>query len=218
MLLTVSNDRSFRANLSELLEESSMFSYQSSSDAAFDILGTNPNITAIIFDARLSKKAAESFCKTVKSLYPSIKIATVIDEKPSLSSKFLYIAGSDDQLVMPASSTQLSSFLFRFYERAVPKHSTNSTRLHISSNRNDTTLLGYSLKLTPSENRILLLLSTFHEYCFTKEQVAALCFPERSVRSVPVHICNINKKAGVISERALILDLYGKGYILNKNM
>ena len=90
--------------------------------------------------------------------------------------------------------------------------------LKITSNDRIALLLGYPLRLTPNEHKILLILSNERDRTFSYEELLALAFPFKTSitkNQLAVHVCNINKKASEISGRQLIQNPHKNGYCFN---
>ena len=88
--------------------------------------------------------------------------------------------------------------------------------LTVGDDKDDVWFLGYRLKLTPSEYKLLSALS--RERHATAERLAAeLGLSCDKKGNVAVHICSINRKAELIGERKLIL-FEDSEYRFNDNM
>ena len=92
----------------------------------------------------------------------------------------------------------------------------NIKHLSIGDDRNDVYYLGYNLKLTPSEYKIVLAIAkgvSVSADALLEEIGVASC----KKGNVSVHICSINRKARLIGERQLIIFENSK-YRFNDNM
>ena len=93
--------------------------------------------------------------------------------------------------------------------------------LRLSPSDTEAWLLGYPLRLTKSEHKILLLLSSEPERSFSADCILRIAFPfsfDLSKNQLAVHICNINKKARRITGRKLITNPHKIGYMLNPHL
>ena len=88
--------------------------------------------------------------------------------------------------------------------------------LTVGDNRSEVFYLGYRLKVTPSEYKILTVLDR-SDRCSTNELTELLGFDATKKGNVAVHICSINRKAVSIGERKLIL-CQGSEYFFNEYM
>ena len=80
---------------------------------------------------------------------------------------------------------------------------------------NEAYLLGYELKLSPTERKILFTIAKSES--ITADALLELLPTNLSRGNITVHICSINKKARLLSGRKLVL--YEKGsYKLNPYM
>ena len=78
--------------------------------------------------------------------------------------------------------------------------------------------LGYRLKLTKSEYKILYALIQSPKKPISAEQIALQCELEYNKENVVYHISSINSKAKAIGNRVLIKNIAKKGYFLNEKM
>lgn len=79
-------------------------------------------------------------------------------------------------------------------------------RLQIGNNRKDVLYLGYRLKLTECEYKIITAIAANES--LTAEELALVIGLIPSQKSnVAVHVCSINKKASLIGGRKLIVFL-----------
>ena len=76
--------------------------------------------------------------------------------------------------------------------------------LTIGEDKNDVYLLGYKLKLSPSEYKLLSLIGE-HGRVSIERLTEELALPQGKKGNVPVHICSINRKAEIIGGRRLVL-------------
>ena len=91
-----------------------------------------------------------------------------------------------------------------------------ANHLFIGDNRNEVFYLGYRLKTTPSEYKLLAVIADKGR-CSTGELASELGFDISKKGNVAVHICSINRKAEIIGDRKLIL-CQGSDYYFNENM
>lgn len=221
MLLTVTDDIVLKQNISELCIIGGIFSYVYSFDELKNTENLPNGVTALLVDGRHSKQDVKNLYTSVMSSYPDLAVAILISEERYAYKRFTHIIPVPDQLSMPVSDDTFARFVLEFYFKNVIPLCTSDSRLQISRNRADTALLGYRLKLTHSEHRILLLLSSFADLPFTAEELGKLCLKSGASSSVPVHICNINQKSKQISLRNIIIsEPCGdcRSYRINKDM
>ena len=84
-------------------------------------------------------------------------------------------------------------------------------KLIISQSEKQITLLGYPLELTDAEYAIVTLLHA--EGGASRQRLGDIC----PMQSIPVHVCNINRKSRRITQRPLIV--FGEGvYRINENL
>ncbi|MBR2381614.1 MAG: winged helix-turn-helix domain-containing protein [Clostridia bacterium] len=95
---------------------------------------------------------------------------------------------------------------------------TNYKHLYISEDKEEIIYLGYRLKLTKSEYKILKILTKNPKKPIPAEQIANQCELDCSKESIVYYISSINSKAKVIGNRILIKNIAKKGYFLNDKM
>lgn len=76
--------------------------------------------------------------------------------------------------------------------------------LNIGEDKNEVYYLGYNLKLSPCEYKMIVSIAE-HERVSIDQLVADLGLSCDQKGNVPVHICSINRKAEIIGGRKLIL-------------
>ena len=76
--------------------------------------------------------------------------------------------------------------------------------LTIGEDKNNVYYLGYNLKLSPCEYRILALIGEYGRVP-VDDLAAKLGLPCEKKGNVSVHICSINRKAKIIGGRKLVL-------------
>ena len=89
-------------------------------------------------------------------------------------------------------------------------------RLKIGDNRAEVYYIGYRLKTTPCEYKILVALSE-NERCTSEFLASVLGFDNSKRGNVAVHVCSLNRKSEFIGGRRLIL-CEGSEYYFNERM
>lgn len=88
--------------------------------------------------------------------------------------------------------------------------------LEIGENRDSVYFLGYRLKLTPIEYRILRIIDEKGEIA-TRELIESVGLHDVLKGNLAVHICAINRKAKIICTRKLILYKNAR-YLFNEDI
>ena len=102
---------------------------------------------------------------------------------------------------------------------AAKESSTYSYRhLYVGSTKSNVFYLGYPLSLTDTEFAILRILTLCCGNTLSPTEILHRCALSSSVRSVSLHIHNINRKAREIGGRNLVKNHKNKGYFLNDEM
>ena len=206
MLLTVSNNGEFIKKLSSLYLDNAIFSEFCSTSGLSNFV-TSETLLAdfVLIDAKLSTKELRSVRDILTKKFPHAGIG--VFGRPSVLSENVTYLFSDDELL---------EFLYPLREKF--SLGIDQRRLKITTHDRSVILLGYQIRLTPKEHKILLLLLSDPRRIFTSEEISRLAFPLEnriSKNQIAVHICNINKKAFPITERALIENSHKTGYSLN---
>ena len=182
-----------------------------------DVEKEGPDSYTILPDAAIIDECenigdAKDLCNKLKALYPSLKVGVILSEERSALSLFRYIPEADEELPSPFSPNALIDFMERLHPSSAPSLSRN-----LICTKSASYLLGYDMKLSPSENRILIFLSTFNNLKLNANTICELCLniPEEKIATVRVLINRINKKAENISSRPIILNSHEKGYYIN---
>lgn len=218
MLLTVSNDIGLIDRLNKIYYKNGLFSVFSRLDNISNIVESKTlSVDFAIVDATLSRESSDKVCSYLRQLFPSIRIGVILKKRHTEDAMFTYVKNSDEQIFFPFSDEQFSCFLKKFVKNTSPLIPSESLR--ISPEANDLILLGYRLRLTKTEFRLMLLCINHPDSVFSPDEIVRLAFSHLGSRPSPnqiaVHVCSINKKAANISGNKLIINLYKKGYTLN---
>lgn len=89
-------------------------------------------------------------------------------------------------------------------------------RLSIGNSKDEVYYIGYRLKVTPCEYKLLAALAK-RERCSSEELAREIGFDAKRRGNVAVHICAINRKAEIIGGRRLVLS-DGSIYYFNERM
>ena len=218
MILTLSDDSLLCKKLQKIYFQNGYFSFFEKLQKIENFVDYDTDIIDfIVIDTTSDIRRASTVCKGLKERFPGARILALIRKKPSSKSLFITVEHADIELTFPFLDSDIVRAIEKFSSR-LP----SSLPLKIDADPNLTSLLGYRLKLTRTEHKILLLLYTNRFKPLSSSQIASLAFPcdksPTGALSIAVHICNINKKATSISGRKLILNPHKNGYLLNFNM
>jgi DNA-binding response OmpR family regulator len=162
-------------------------------------------IDFIMIDGRFSLKDARTAHETLQCRFPVSKIKIITNIKT--------FCEHENSISSEASIMEIIDSLSDKHQVSV-----DQGLLKISTTETAAFLLGYPLRLTKSEYKILLLLASYPEKAFQSADIVRLAFPfspDVSKNHLAVHVCNINKKAEKISGRKLIVNPHKNGYTLN---
>lgn len=179
----------------------------------------NENIDLIILDLMLPDINGEEICRTVKnkSNVPIIMLTAKIDEDNILEG---FSLGADDYVVKPFSIKQLvarvSAVLRRVKEYSCSIVSFNNRDLIINNDTYEVKKSGKPIALTPSEYKILSILSENKRKVFTRDELLNKVMGDdydAFDRIIDSHIKNLRSKIEDNSKKPLyILTVYGIGY------
>ena len=209
MLLTVSNNAEFIEKLYNIYLDNAIFSMFCATSKLSDFV-TSETLWAdfILIDAALPPKELRSARDILIKKFPNAHVG--IFGRPALLSENVTYLFSNDELL---------EFLYPLRENF--SFGIDQRKLKITTYDRSVILLGYQIRLTPKEHKILLLLLSNPRRIFTPDEISRLAFPlenQLSKNQIAVHICNINKKAFPITERALIENTHKIGYSLNPSL
>ena len=179
----------------------------------------NENIDLIILDLMLPDINGEEICRTVKnkSNVPIIMLTAKIDEDNILEG---FSLGADDYVVKPFSIKQLvarvSAVLRRGKENSSSILSFNDKDLIINNDTYEVKKSGRAVALTPSEYKILSILSENKRKVFTRDELLNNVMGndyDAFDRIIDSHIKNLRAKIEDNSKKPVyILTVYGIGY------
>lgn len=131
--------------------------------------------------------------------------------------------GADDYMVKPFSLRELSARIQSLLRRMTfPVKSQNTVRsfkalqIHLDSHR--VLLENQEIALTPTEYKILELLSSSPQQVFSREQLLQCVFQDEAVidvRTVDAHISKLRRKIDSSTDSSYIQTVYGFGYRFN---
>ena len=210
MFLIISNDKN---KLSKALKSltSPIFAYFKSTNALEAPFSYRLPIKAVLIDSPQDIESAKKLCAEIRSQFPSASVGVILNESQIKTSLFRYLPEADAELISPFSNAELADFLQRLHTETFTFVSPS-----LICAPSGFLLLGYKLKLSPAENRILLFLSVFCRHTINADDILAACLNSSAgIETVRVLISRINQKAKNISGRPLILRSAEKGYYLN---
>ena len=216
MYLIISNNNECESKILKLIKNSSrpIFAYFSNEDNFEELLNAQIPPRSIVINQLEDLTITKRLCAAIKVTHPHISIGVILNQSQTEKALFRYVIEADAELISPYSDSELIGFLKRLHNTSCPSLSSNLVCTHCKSY-----LLGYDMKLSPSENRILLFLSAFDGKKITAEAICDGCLNSSAgIEAVRVLISRINKKAQSISSRSLILRSHEKGYYINPNV
>lgn len=216
MYLIISKNSKSKAKLLKIIKNAPcpIFVYFRGKDN-FEELFNNSNVLlrpkAIVIDEQKDIEFTKKLCSEVKVKYPELPVGVILNKDQTELALFRYVPASDAEIFSPFSDSDLVCFLKKLYNMSI-----SSVSPHLICSVKASYLLGYDMKLSPSENRILVFLSVFSNLKITADAICDGCLNSTSgIETARVLINRINKKAKNISGRPIILNSYENGYYIN---
>lgn len=176
-------------------------------------------IDLIILDLMLPDMSGEEICRTIKSksTIPIIMLTAKVEEENILE---CFSLGADDYVVKPFSVKQLiarvTAILKRTQVQAPSIMSFNNGDLIINSDNYEVKKNDKIINLTPSEFKILLILSQNRKKVFTRNELIDKVMGDDCNtfdRIIDSHIKNLRSKIESDSKKPeYIITVYGIGY------
>ena len=199
--------------LSPTLLRNGIFHYVSTLDQGL-FLCEEKEVSGVILDGVNDLSAATTLCAALRKSYAEMPIAVVLDAQavPDMQA---------DRLIRTRDELPVDEVLDFCRDVMRCERMVLSTRqLYITANADDTRYLGYPLRLSESEHRLLLCLTYLAPRVVSADDLRHLCDPlgQHSAKSLAVRISAINQKAKEIHPRMLICNTFRRGYSLNNEV
>lgn len=176
----------------------------------------------IVLDLMLPDMSGEAFCKQVrrKSRIPIIMLTAKVEEMDILRGLDI---GADDYMTKPFSVKQLvarvQALLRRTSDEMIPLVNTlsfNNNDLVLEPQKHEVRKGGQLVSLTPNEFKILMVLVTYPNKVFTRDDLIVSALGrdfEGFDRTVDSHIKNIRQKIETdTKDPKYVLTVHGVGY------
>ena len=213
MLALLTDSPSQRQLLSPTLLRNGIFHYVSTLDQGL-ALCEGKEISGVVLDGVSDLLAATALCAALRRRYTEIPIAVLLDEQaiPDMQA---------DCLIRVREDLPIDEVLHFCHGMLGCERMILSTRqLYITPDPDDTRYLGYPLRLSESEHRLLLCLTYLAPRVTSAKDLCRLCDPLalHSSKALAVRISAINQKAKEIHPRMLICNTFRRGYSLNNEV
>lgn len=210
MLLFVTNRSIGKEIPAEPFTAAGIFCYCSSYRNALKTF-REKDVGAVVLDGTSALGNAEALCHTLHTEAPEMPIALIVtpSDRPNADT---------DALIRVSSPEEIPSAILQFCkERGFFDTVLSSPYLSFAEPGYAVRLLGYPLKLSPVEYRLLHCLFYLAPRIVPAEDLWALSFPGRSVKlsALSVLISKINRRAKPLGADPLIKNVYGQGYRLS---
>lgn len=184
---------------------------------ALDIFYKN-KIDLVILDLMLPDISGEDICKEIKEHkdVPVIMLTAKVNEEDVLNG---FNLGADDYVIKPFSAKQLVARIIAILRRTKIEGkgsiSFNYGDLIIDKDKYEIKKAGDIIQLTPSEYKLLIILSDNINRVFTRAELLDKVLGEdidAIDRAIDSHIKNLRAKIESDREHSYILTVYGVGY------
>lgn len=165
----------------------------------------------VVLDCIANLPRAERLCAELRARYPEMPIAAIVapGSIPNLAV---------NRLIRTENPREAFDDVLDFCIRTCGWNTKilSTFSLRVGETPDQTLYMGYPLPLTVREHSILRCLFYRAPYVTSKSDLMELCYPEgtQGLENVVVQIQKINQKAAEIDRRPLIVNVYGKGYLL----
>ena len=173
-----------------------------------------------IIDGRSDREKADDACRYLHGRFPDCRCITFLCSLPYEKSRFRYLENSDFEVtdLMPEEAAD-SICAYLSHTGIFPQSSYRF--LNVGDTEKRTKLLGFMLKVTPTEHRILSFLCSRTGRFTSAEIILNCCFADSdrlTLSCVSTHISSVNRKAEPITNRRLIISEKDSGYMLSPYM
>ncbi len=212
-MLALLTDSANRAELlSQLLLANGIFHYVDGLENGCKLCDEK-EIGAIILDGTDNLSAAKALCATVRERYQAMPIAVLVDvgAVPDMEA---------DRIIRDTEEVTQEVLAFCHTVMGRDRQILSTRQLYITDDPDDTRYLGYQLRLSEAEHRLLLCLTYLAPRVAAPDELRRLCDPGQlhSAKSLAVRISAINQKAKAIHPRTLIRNVFKQGYVLNPDV
>lgn len=196
MILYVSERKEHALQVIQALSQRGFFFFYTPFSTA-EFLCREKDIGGVIVDGIPTPDTGAALCRLLRSQYPDIPIAAIVES--GASSAFPVDCISHMPQAIPNLCAQLFDFLTVNCNWNPKKLTTYY--LTVSCTEPHAVYMGYPLKLTPKEHRILYCIFYHAPKPISIDDLIALVFPARScsIANINKHIRSINRRATLIS-------------------
>ncbi len=168
-------------------------------------------IGAVVLDGTKSLVAAEHLCRDLHKEAPEMPVALLIFPNGCPNT-------DADTLIRITSSEEIPAAVLRFCEEhGFSGSGLSSPYLSFAEAESTVRLLGYPLKLSPAEYRLLHCLFYLAPRTVSPEDLSALTFPAQPISAAALSalVSKINRRAKPLGADPLIKNVYAQGYRLS---
>lgn len=213
MLIFISDRSDFSHTIRTLLTNEGVFLFSCAMETG-EFFCEKKDIGGVILDCVENEAVGERLCRTLRRTYPELPISAIVGENafPDLQADRIF-RQPDISLLLP----QILDFCRYCGWNPDPL---SLYHLYINDSPSDTLYMGYPLYLSRKEH--LLLRCLF--YCFPTPAPAAdlivLCYPDKVCRigNIAQLVRSVNLRAAEIDPHPLIINEYGKGYLIRPDL
>jgi two-component system OmpR family response regulator len=217
LILLVEDDRELRAMLGRALEEEGF---------AVSVAGTGAEAMkrvaarapqALVIDVGLPDADGRDLCQALRARGIQSPVLFLTARDALVDRLAGFSAGGDDYLTKPFSLAELTARLRAALNRAGLDSTVNGAGLSLDPTTHEATCAGESVRLTPTEFRLLGALAARAEHVVSRRDLVRAAWPDGAVvhdNTLDVYLARLRRKLRAIPGAPEIKTVHGVGYRL----
>ncbi len=209
MLLLVSERYRLSAFLAAALLHRGVYLYHASPETA-EYFCERKEIGALLLDCVKHPERGAELCRRLRASYPDLPLAVILSPNALLDLPA-------DRILRHTDPEALSRDVADFCRSSGWDHDAlDAFELSLTADPDQTVYMGYPLPLSPREHALLRCLFYRSPHATSSDDLMSACYPleRKGIANLPTLVRRINKRAGSIDPRPLIVNDYAHGYRL----
>lgn len=213
MMIIISDRSSFSDAVRVFLSSKGVFLFSSALETG-EFFCDKKEIGGAILDCVSDESAGEELCLRLRQKYSEMPIAAIVSEDavPDLPA---------DRILREKDLSLLLPEILDFCHCCGWDNSPLSVyHLYVDHQPANTIYMGYPLLLSHREHILLRCLFYRFPLPTSADDLIVLCYPDKVCRigNIALLVRSINRRAAEIDPRPLIINQYGKGYLLHPDL